>query len=84
MLNLRCIISREQDHINAECKWYEQLIGCKIVGLVQSDPPSVADQYTMIGLACQKGKGRNMEEFTAWIQSDPEGNGRGHLEIEKQ
>jgi len=77
-------MSREQDRLNAESFHYNVLIGCKITGTVQSEGGDAVSYDTMIGLTCEKGTGRNREEFVAWIQSDPEGNGRGHLEIEKQ
>jgi len=59
---------------NPWVKHYTQLVGRKVVGLVQS-PAQDGDDETY-GLLFD-------DKTVAWILRDPEGNGPGFLEIER-
>jgi len=63
-----------QREIDYYTKYLGQLVGCTVTGIAQTP------EGEFMGLVFKGGQGR----FIAWIQCDPEGNGAGHLEIEKQ
>jgi hypothetical protein len=59
--------------MNYELKNAEQLIGGKIIGLVD-------DGEGGFGLLVEKGK----RTMAVWVACDAEGNGPGHLHIEQK
>ena len=60
--------------VQAELDQAKELIGSKIVGLVVS----LDGEYFALALTLTNGKG-----VEVWVNRDPEGNGPGHLEIER-
>lgn len=58
---------------NYEVENAKQLVGFKIAGVIFNVGGS-------FGLRCTKGS----QELLAWVDCDPEGNGPGHLNIEKK
>tara|TARA_R100000789_G_scaffold83611_1_gene79190 strand:+ start:441 stop:641 length:201 start_codon:yes stop_codon:yes gene_type:complete len=62
---------------DAFAKEFEKLKGYTITGVVVSAPEEDTEQVA--GLTLEK----NGTKKTAWVQSDPEGNGAGFLAIEE-
>jgi|TARA_R100001530_G_scaffold97457_1_gene67742 hypothetical protein len=66
--------------MNAEAfaKEFEKLKGYTVTGAVVSTPEEDTEQVS--GLTLEKD---GAPDVTAWVQSDPEGNGAGFLAIEE-
>lgn len=78
-------LSKEQDF---EVNYLNQLVGGKITLVIMSD--DLGDPFQdgpffgfVIRKASMVGKYVVVQEFNVWIMMDPEGNGPGHLQIEK-
>ena len=65
--------SWHRQHVEAEIKQAEQLLGFAVVGICHTE------DFASFGLTLKKG----CKTLNVWVDCDPEGNGPGHLNIEE-